>query len=453
METTCTLDAHTTARLIATPMHELRNTLRNWLAAHPDGRLAVALSGGMDSMALLHALVELPEARQRGLRALHVDHGLYPDSRRWARYCRAFADSLGVPLRTMRVAVDVHAKGVEAGARDARYAAFARVLARDEWLLTAQHAEDQAETLLLKLMRGADLAGLGGMHRERALGRGRLARPLLDLPRTVLHAHALDHGLSWILDPSNRDPRYDRGYLRSEILPRLKDRWPAAVAALCRSASYLASERQRLDSELVAALDACATDDPRALDLPRLLDLPEPIRPRLLLAWLGRLGWPAPTMRQLAALLDQVETAPSERSPALHWNGRSLRRFRERLYAVVATPPLPAEWSVNWDLRRPLLLPGSDVLRIAGGRIPRRILKARPRQGGERIRLPGRMQSSSVKHALQALGLPPWQRGGLPFLWDGAELLAVGAVLVSAPFEAWLARHRLRIERRAGDVE
>jgi tRNA(Ile)-lysidine synthase len=425
----------------------LSTTLRHWIATHPQGPLAVALSGGMDSMALLHALIRFPEIRARGLRALHVDHGLHADSRRWARYCRDFAATLDTPIRVMRVTVDTVSEGIEAGARHARYAAFARVLRRDEWLLTAQHAEDQAETLLLKLMRGADLAGLAGMHRERALGKGRLARPLLDLPRAALHAHALEHGLSWILDPSNTDSRYERGYLRSEVLPVLKDRWPAAVAALCRSVTHLQAERARLDKEISVALAACVIEQPPALDLTRLLALPEPKRPRLLLAWLGRLGWTAPSFGQLGELLDQLAHASPQRHPSLHWNGGSLRRYGERLYAVSDGPGLPEDWSTRWDLRRPLVLPGGERLRLAGARVPRRILQARARQGGERIRLPGRAQSSSVKHMLQSLGLPPWQRAALPFLWDGETLMAVGEALIGAQFSEWLKRHGLRIER------
>lgn len=424
--------------------------LQRWLDAHPDGPLAVALSGGLDSTALLHALAALPEARLRGLRALHVDHGLHPDSRRWAAHCRALSASLAVPLRVMRVNVDAATEGVEAGARDARYAAFARVLRRGEWLLTAQHAEDQAETVLLKLMRGADLGGIAGMHRERALGRGRLARPLLDLPRASLHAHALDHGLTWILDPSNCDPRFDRGWLRAEILPRLKDRWPAAVAAICRSASYLDHQRNRIDGATARWLDAQLRDTPGRLDIAALLALDPTARGRALLAWLGRLGWPAPSHGQIDSLLHQLAHAGPSQRPQLAWNGVSLRRHRDHLHAVVDEPELPSDWALRWDLRRPLQLPDGSRLRIRGSRIPRRILSARARCGGERIRLPDRAHSSSVKHLLQALDLPPWRRAALPFLWDGDTLLAVGDMFVSGEFSAWLGERGLALQWAKG---
>lgn len=424
---------------------DLHAHLGRWLEEHPQGRLAVALSGGLDSTALLHALAAHAAARERGLRALHVDHGLHPDSRRWAAYCRALAASLGIPIRVMRVRVDTASQGMEAGARHARYAAFARALGRGEWLLTGQHAEDQAETVLLKLMRGADLAGLAGMRRERALGRGRLARPLLDVPRALLHAHALQHGLGWIRDPSNRDPRLDRGWLRSAVLPRLRDRWPSAVAAICRSAAQLARERDRVEAATAAWLDRALASDPRALDVAALLALDASARVRALLGWLARLGWPAPGHRQLDTLLGQLASASSDRRPLLAWNGFSLRRHRALLHAVATDPALPNDWQRRWDLRRPLALTDGSILRILGGRTPRRILLARARQGGERIRLAGRSHSSSVKHLLQALDLPPWRRAALPFLWDGEELVAVGDALVAGSFAAWLAERGLSL--------
>ena len=423
----------------------LAEALRRWLADHPHGRLAVALSGGMDSMALLHALAQDPDAQERGLRAVHVDHGLHPDSRSWARHCRDFAHALGTPIRIMDVEVDTAAEGVEAGARRARYAAIARTMRRDEWLLTAQHAEDQAETVLLKLMRGADLEGLAGMHRQRPLGRGFLARPLLDLPRRDIHAHALAHGLKWIDDPSNSDPRYDRAFLRCEVLPVLVDRWPGAVAAIGRTAAHLDGERRRLRADVARMLDMCRTKAPEALCLQRLRALPAEMQPRILLNWLGELGWNAPSIGQLETLLGQLTDSASTRSPSLRWSGYSLRRHRERLHAVAGTFELADGWSQSWDLRHPLALPNGDHLRLVGGRIPRRRLQARARRGGERIQLPGRSHSTSVKHALQDLDLPPWRRAGLPFLWDGDELVAVGSVLVAAGFAAWLGARGLRL--------
>jgi tRNA(Ile)-lysidine synthase len=426
-------------------MSALSAALRTWLAAHPAGRLAVALSGGLDSTALLHALAQMPEARARDLRALHVDHGLHADSRRWARYCRELGASLQVPLRVMRVSVDSRSHGVEAGARHARYAAFSKALRRDEWLLTAQHADDQAETVLLKLLRGADLDGLAGMRLERALGRGRLARPLLDLPRAALHDHALEHSLTWILDPSNSEPRFDRGWLRTQVLPALKDRWPGAVAAICRSARHLQQERLRLETEIRGLLRQMQAPDGASLALEPLLALHPSMRHRLLLAWIGRLGWPAPSQGQLENLLQQLAGAPPSRNPALSWNGCSLRRHRQHLFAVAASDTLPAGWRQDWDLRRPLLLPDGSRLHVEGARIPRRRLSATSRAGGERIRLVGRAHSTSVKHALQALDLPPWRRIALPFLWDGDVLLAVGDLLLSAEFASWLQQRGLRL--------
>src|SRR5438445_2204018 len=192
------------------------------LAILPEGGLVVALSGGMDSSVLLHALAASMHARARDLRALHVDHGLHPDSAHWAEHCRAFAARLDIPIETVRVAIDHDSgTGLEDAARRARMAAFAQNLRPGEVLALAQHRDDQAETVLLKLLRGAGPEGLGGMRVLREFGMGQLWRPLLDLTRAHLHEYAQARGLRWIEDPSNAHTQLRRNFLRQAILPRL----------------------------------------------------------------------------------------------------------------------------------------------------------------------------------------------------------------------------------------
>ncbi|MDW8479170.1 MAG: tRNA lysidine(34) synthetase TilS [Xanthomonadales bacterium] len=219
--------------------------LRDWLAAHPEGALAVGFSGGPDSTALLAVAAGLPEARARGLRALHVDHGLHPQSRDWARHCERVAARLGLRCAVLGVAVRPGGSGLEAAARRARYEALAAALGAGEWLLTAHHAEDQAETVLLRLLRGAPPPLLAGMPPRRPLGRGFLARPLLALPRSALAAALAASGLPALADPANLDRRLDRGWLRSRVIPALAERWPRWAEGVTASAAELGTALER----------------------------------------------------------------------------------------------------------------------------------------------------------------------------------------------------------------
>ena len=209
------------------------------LREHPDGPLCVAYSGGPDSTALLHALAQLREARVRGLRAIHVDHGLHPRSADWAEHARQFCSVLEIECTVSRVQVQRdRGVGLEAAARQARYVAFESALRDGEWLLLGHHRDDQAETVLLKLLRGSGPEGMGGMRAMRPLGTGTLWRPLLSASRTMLRDYAQRHRLPVVDDPSNADTRLSRNYLRSEIMPRLLEHWPHAIDSIMHSAAH-----------------------------------------------------------------------------------------------------------------------------------------------------------------------------------------------------------------------
>ncbi|HRA38902.1 MAG TPA: tRNA lysidine(34) synthetase TilS, partial [Pseudomonadota bacterium] len=203
--------------------------LRQALAGWPPGGLLLALSGGPDSSALLHALAAEPLARARGLRALHVDHALHPASAEWARHAQATCTDAGIALQVVPVDVRARGTGLEAAAREARYAALRAAQREGELVLTAHHADDQAETLLWRLLRGAGPQGLAAMRPLRRFGRGWLARPWLALPRAAICAYLDRHAIAWIDDPANADPRHDRSFLRHAVLPLLQSRWPQAA--------------------------------------------------------------------------------------------------------------------------------------------------------------------------------------------------------------------------------
>ncbi len=242
---------------------DLAESLERLIPAWPDASLCIALSGGVDSVALLHAAREVT-AHHGGLRlrALHVDHGLQPASLDWAAICRELCERLGVRCEVLELhLVPRKGESVEAEARTERYSALAAALEPGESLLTAHHADDQLETVLLQLFRGAGVAGLAAMPECAPLGPGHHLRPLLQVARVDLVAYAQALGLQWIEDPMNREARYDRSYLRHEVLPAILARWPAAARTVGRSARHL-GEAQRL-LEALAEADAAALLDER----------------------------------------------------------------------------------------------------------------------------------------------------------------------------------------------
>lgn len=312
----------------------LTDPLLTRLDALPPGPLAVAFSGGMDSSVLLHALAQLPAAHARGLRAIHVDHGLHADSSGWAVHCSEFAATLDVPLQIVAVRVSRETgTGLEDAARRARHAAFAQALGGGEFLTLAQHRGDQAETVLLKLLRGAGPEGLGAMRALRPCGKGTLWRPLLDLPRSTLGDYARAHALRWIEDPSNAQTRLSRNFLRHEIVPRLTEHWPRAEAALAHSASWLRATADYIDAQSVAALAELHGDEPATLDWRGWLALPGALRDPVLRRWLRECRLDEPAHFHVAELERQLRAA-NDRRPCVAFDNTELRRHRNWLHAT-----------------------------------------------------------------------------------------------------------------------
>jgi tRNA(Ile)-lysidine synthase len=425
------------------------------LAGHaaPAG-LAVAFSGGRDSTVLLHAAARAA-GRLPALRALHVDHGLHADAPRWRAHCAATCSVLGVPFTALAVdARPARGESPEAAARAARYAALAGVLAPGEWLLTAHHRDDQAETLLLQLLRGAGVSGLAAMPARARFAGGWLVRPLLDLDRAALAAYAAAHDLAWCEDPDNAGLARDRNFLRHEILPRLAQRWPAAARCLARSAAHCAEADGLL--EVLATGDLANLVEPqRPAELPvaALGRLPPPRRRLLLRHWLDQLGLPRPGQRVLARIEHEALGAARDRNPRVAWPGGEVRRYRGLLHARVPeadpTPPPQA-----WDPATELLLPGGRLRAepaigagLARARLGDQPLTVRPRVGGERLRLPGR-RTRPLKKLLQEAGVPPWRRASLPLVYVGEALAAVADLWVAEPFQAAAGEPGLRLRWR-----
>jgi len=408
--------------------------------ANKPRRYVIALSGGLDSTVLAHALAETRGQHRKRLLAIHVDHQLQAESSRWTEHCRELAGRFGIEFMAERVAVDTSSgSGVEAAAREARYAALARHVGDGDWLLSAHHRNDQAETLLLNLMRGSGPAGLAGIGEATPFAAGWLVRPLIDAARADLEAYAATRGLGWLDDPSNEDLRLDRNYLRHEVLPALERRWPGAVERIARSAD-LAGEAAAMLEEL-AAIDLQGLGNRATrIDVEGLTKLPEARQRNLLRHAIRRAGLAPPGAARLASVIDNVLPAKQDAQPLVEWPGGELRRYRGRLYLL---PPLD---EVAWPPQgRPFaetpvaLGEGMGALRLVHG-APRglsagtvaRGLCVRMRTGGEQIKPAGQAHTKKLKKLLQDEGVVPWMRDRLPLVFAGDELVAVADLWVAA---------------------
>lgn len=401
--------------------------------AIPDGTaLCVALSGGRDSSVLLHALAGLRERTGYQLRAVHINHGLQSAAHSWAEHCTAFCARLGVPLAVRQVVTRRDAgRGLEAAARDARYAALGAELKAGEWLLTAHHEDDQLETVLLHLLRGSGVSGLAGIPVANSFARGQLCRPLLSVARDSIENYARDHALRWIEDPMNRDVELDRNFLRSQVIPALRERWPAAARAAGRSAG-LAAEAANLLEDL-ARIDELAVLQGEALHLPAFRALSTARQRNLIRSLVRRRGWCTPPEQRLRAGLQQLLSARADRHPVLAWSGYEIRRFRERLYLIEAATSAGLADSHAWSGENTLRLGGPrGQLRLqqtTGGGLAAKMLDAGLqigfRSGGEAVRSGGDPHHRTLKYLFQKHAVVPWMRSHIPLLYAGGELAAV----------------------------
>lgn len=407
-------------------------------------RYWIAYSGGLDSHVLLHALAAL-RRNAMALHAVHVDHGLQAQSKQWSQRCVETCAALHVPCTVLAVhAAPRPGESPEDAARRARYAALAELIQEGDCLLTAHHQDDQAETLLLQLLRGAGPRGLAAMPQRAPFARGWHARPLLEFTRADLHAYATQQGLTWIDDQSNFDTGFDRNYLRHEIMPRLRARWPAAARTLARSASHAAQAARLLDAladidfHTVAHTAACD-----ALSVTALRALDETRQRNVLRYWLHRLSLPLPNAAHIEHILHDVIDAARDKTPRVHWPGAEVRRYRDALYAMPELAPHDARRIIPWDMRAPLELPGVgrlEALRTHGAGIKESLLNGaitvRFRHGGERCQPAGRAHTHELKKLFQERGIPPWRRARVPLIYINDQLAMVGDLWVCAPYQA-----------------
>lgn len=423
----------------------------------PCHRVWVAYSGGLDSHVLLHAAAAV-RTHLGTVLAVHVDHGLNPASALWSEHCIEVCKALDVPIQVLHVdAWAAPGESPEAAARAARYRALHEVVEEGDCLLTAQHQDDQAETFLLQILRGAGPRGAAGMPQVAPFGQGRIMRPLLSFPRAALRAYAERHGLHWVDDPSNFDTEFDRNFLRHEIVPKLTARWPSAARILARAAKHNAEAFKVLES--VALDDLCRVlgDRPGTLSVAAVRDLDEVRCRNVLRFWLRERKLPIPSQAQLTHIVRDVLTAAQDAMPCVRWPGVEVRRYRDLLYAMPPLRPHASNAVLSWDVQHPLELPGGNGRLIALETIGTGLradaahasrVTVRFRRGGEHCRPAGRGRTHALKKLLQEAGVPPWERDRIPLIYADDRLAMVVGFWICEPFQAGTNDQSLQIEWR-----
>lgn len=417
---------------------KLTERLEVLVARHgPPRRYLVAWSGGRDSSVMLHAVLTSSRTRNTPLCAVHVNHRLQAAAEDWQAHCEHEAETLGVAFQALQAPVpDNPPGGTEAAARRLRYEALARLLEPGDWLLSAHHRNDQAETLLLNIMRGSGMAGLAGIGEFQPLAAGHLVRPMRDVPAALIAAYATQHELRWVQDPSNDDTAFDRNFVRHAVLPLLESRWPAAVTSLSRSA-VLAGEAESLLAEL-AVMDLAQAGDPACMDTGVLMSLSEPRQRNLLRHAMRELGLPLPPARKLERIVTELLPARADARPLVQWPGGEARRYRSRLYLGAPLPAVPdapdrrlvtgTSLALGVGLGELQLVPGIGGIApalAAGG------LAVRFRVGGESLRPAGRDNTHALKKLLQEAAIVPWMRSRLPLFYAGNDLVAVADLWIA----------------------
>ncbi len=413
----------------------MKTLVARFLRQHPPGqRLAVGYSGGLDSTVLLHLLAGLRGEFGFHLSAVHVHHGLSPQADAWAAHCRRQCGDLDVPLRVDHVVVNRAGQGLEAAAREARYRVFSGL--EVDALALAQQRDDQAETVLLQLLRGAGMKGLAAMPRERALGSLKLLRPLLDVSRGEIEAYARARRWSWVDDESNADTALRRNAARHHLMPILEDLFPGAAVTLAQAAAQFAESASLLDD--LARQDGAAAIGQEGLSVARLKELDAARARNLLRHYLELHGIPIQRER-LREALEQMLDAREDAQPVIDFGTATLRRFHGRVVLVKNAPP-PEIQAWPWQGEAELDLGAAGKLCFStavgqGVRLPD-WATVRLRVGGEKLRPVALRPARTLKNLLREAALPPWQRECLPLIYLEDRLAWAAEIGADAAFQA-----------------
>lgn len=405
--------------------------------------ILLGLSGGIDSVVLLHVLATLAPRLGFRLSALHVHHGISPHADEWARFCLDLCAGYNIVCRVAYVDIQLLRErlGIEAAARQLRHAALAE---QDcDFIALAHHADDQAETLLLQLLRGAGMRGASGMPVARQQGKHILLRPFLNSPRTALLAWARRHALRWVEDESNRDESYPRNFVRHRVLGLLQEKFPACRETLARSAQHFAEAAELLDE--LAAEDGKDALDGETLTVAGLSRLSLSRAKNLLRYFLHQRGAPMPHAKQLDEMLQQLCSARADATVCVQFGGWQLRRFQGCAHVLPLLPPFDPALCLPWQQEEALFWPPlHKELRfsrrtgegISLGKLQSDSVILCLRRGGESLRPHPHAARRTLKHLFQELQVPPWQRERLPLLYCGEKLVCVVGAAIAAEFQA-----------------
>jgi tRNA(Ile)-lysidine synthase len=394
----------------------------------------VAYSGGLDSTVLLHLCHQWRTEFAIQISAIHINHHLSPHANTWAQHCRKICADLQIDYieHSLHLALSP-GDSLEEKAREQRYAFFAQCLQPNDLLFTAHQQDDQAETVLLQLLRGAGPKGLAAMPRMKALGLGFHVRPLLDRTRAALLEYAKAQGLQWIDDESNNNTQLTRNFIRHEILPLLQSRWSTVSSTLSRSAEHCAEAQALLEEFGIELCEKVEGSVPGTLAVVKLLELSAEQQRLVLRTWISRYGFTLPGSRKLLAIQRDVLTAASDRMPCLRWQGAELRRFRGNLYLMAPVTTQAAMQEFIWDFAKPLVVPGVGELQSVKP-IGTQAVCIRPRAPGEAVILP-RRGKHSLKNLYQEWCIPSWLRENVPLVFVANKLVCIGRYFVGEEFK------------------
>lgn len=430
--------------------------INSWLWAHvieslkqhltlfePYEQIIVGYSGGLDSTVLLHLLASHASLRDK-VTAVHVNHQLHPDASYWERHCQEIAESLALPFHSNTVTIPMKPQhSLEEEARNARYTVFEQYLRHGSCLTLGHHQVDQAETVLLQLMRGSGIQGLSGMPMIREKKNYHIIRPLLSCDKKALKQYADLQALNWIEDPSNQNIKFRRNYIRHHILPQLNRYFPNAAKQLSRSASLHQNTLSALDELVTPYYEKCV-DNERQLRVSTLLAASLPIQQVVLRKWLRVLDVRPPNSRRLNTFLMQLTSSRQDKAPSLVWSGTVVKYFQDKLYVTQNhLDKKAAQYAdINWDPPyHPLCLPNQlGILKLIQQQSNNRFsipansqVTIRFRIGGERIYLNNCHQK--LKKLFQMWSIPPWIRDTIPLIYIDNTLAAIPGYCISDHFD------------------
>jgi tRNA(Ile)-lysidine synthase len=411
-------------------MESLFSAVQEFCSAQRGKTFWIAYSGGLDSHVLLHVFAKMRAISPLPVQAVYINHGLSQSAQQWSKHCELVCQDLQIPFQT--ISIQAHAsigESPEDAARQARYAAFAELLTVNDVLVTAHHQDDQAETILLQMLRGAGPKGLAAMPMLKQFALGYHARPLLNFSRDELKKYAETHQLKWIEDESNLELKFSRNFIRHEVMPILKKRWPSVAETFSRVAEHCAEAQQLINEIAREDLQNVIGSLANTLSVQKLSQLNSARQRQVLREWLENLNFPLPSAVKLQQIQRDMLGAREDKSPHFSWRGVSLRRYRDDLFALPDLQDHDVAQVIAWDFSRELDFSSgklrAELVKGQGLRTDLQEVTVRFRQGGEVCRLPGRDHHHELKNLFQEWGVPPWMRDRVPLIFVGEKLVAV----------------------------